>query len=138
MSKANQQSEDRAEALAKKVADQEQLILMLQKQQRDVRFLSKSLYRETQLRLNKRAKIDNTTKDYLVYAHSEDIKEKIKNPLGSRQDSLDFIHKQDSLNIGREHHNNLSKKAKSVGWKIIAKTFHFSAGVSKKVARRVL
>ena len=126
------------EELKKHQTDQEQMILMLQKQQRDVRFLAKRLHHEIQSRLNKRASGNRgKTTNSLIYAQNKSIQEKVQHPPDDKDELLSFIHDQDRHNIRRQRQSGLNKTAKSITWKATAKAFNMGTAVSKKIARRV-
>lgn len=86
-----------SEVLSAKIRDQEEQIAFLHRQQRDVRFLTKRLFKEFQLRINRRARSINTR--HLYYKKDESINELLSRRYSS-QEILEKIKPLDKQNIG--------------------------------------
>lgn len=117
------------------VSDRESQILLLQKQQRDVKFLAKRLFDEVQMRLNKRAMRTNHRRRH-VYKEDKSIAHKIQTSVGEKHEALRFIHQQDRQNVILQKTSPLHF-IKQLFWKLAAKLFLLIYLVVKKVGARI-
>lgn len=127
-------SEEITRPLNGKIQDQEQQIINLQKQQRDVRFLAKRLYAELQIRINKRAKRLKQPPG-LIYTRDEQLTKILNTPPSSKEELEDFIKKRDQLNI-RVGHGSTGNIFTLLFWKVIARLFNFMGIFIKRLRAR--
>lgn len=125
--------------LKKELQDEEEKVFIMQKQQRNVKFLATRLYQEIQARLNRKASANIDVKHSLIYGSSESIVEKNNHMTQDRLELLSFIHQQDRRNIKRRHKGGFAKRIlNNIFWKAAAKTFRTGAIFSGKLARRIM
>jgi hypothetical protein len=123
--------------LADKIRDQEEQIALLQRQQRDVRFLAKRLTEELQIRLSRRAK-QSVKQSGLVYEKDKIIRQYMDEPFtNNKQKVLTFIHERDKHNI-RYHQVTLRDRLGVVFWKVAAGVFIRVVLIMKKIGKRVV
>lgn len=114
-------------------ADREQEIFLLQKQQRDVRFLGKRLYSEMQLRIANRSHESRSPEGH-KYKSDSSISQALAQRGGSKDELLTFIHERDANNI---HLDQQSMKARITPffWRIVLKILSSSTSIIRKIAR---
>lgn len=120
--------------LRTKIADQEQKIASLHNQQRDVRFLTKQLAREVQMRLDKRAK-SVTPSPHLHYSTDERVAALAQSAGNDKDELLTEVHQLDKQNIAHRY-PGMKERLKPVAWKGAAKSARLAARVARKVRRR--
>ena len=128
--------EEKLKHLEVTLQDREREILLLQMQQRDVKYLMKHLLKETQHRINNRAARKIANSGRLTYRADPQITKVINEPNDSVEELIGFIKIRDKANIKvsrstiRDVFGSLFWRVSAVGMKVLLKS-------GKKIGRRV-
>ncbi len=122
---------EREKIILNKISDQEQEIIFLQKQQRDVKFLVRRLNTEIQARLNRRANGFKQLRG-LKYQNDPKLTSVLNGEKISKEEMLAFIHNRDNQNI-KETKTLFRSYFKLFFWKLTSKVYGLMSKILKKM-----
>ncbi len=125
--------EQKNEQLATQLSDKEQEIFILEKRQRDVRFLAKRLYAEMLIRVSARSQ-ESGNREGHIYQADESVTKASKDTQASKDKLITFIRRRDEDNIKLKK-SGIKDRLMPMFWKLVYRVLSLGVAVAKRVKR---